>query len=82
MIDAFNVGTCNMRRRLILQIFALLPLAAVAGRRRDNKEACEQLDETLKRIESERRAGYTAKQGRRLLAKRQAAEEKRRELCR
>lgn len=71
-----------MHRRWLIQALLLTPLAAAAGRRRDNPDECERLDDTLKRIESQRRAGYTAKQGRRLLEKRREVEQKRRELCR
>jgi hypothetical protein len=71
-----------MRRRSFIGFLLLLPVTAAAGRRRDNPEACERLDEALKRIESQRRAGYTAKQGRRLLEQRREAEQKRRDLCR
>jgi hypothetical protein len=71
-----------MRRRSFIGFLLLLPVTVAAGRRRDNPDECERLDEALKRIESQRRAGYTAKQGRRLLEKRRQAEQKRRELCR
>jgi hypothetical protein len=71
-----------VNRRSILQLCLLLPIAAAAGRRRDNKEACARLDDRLGTIESKRRAGYTAKQGRQLQAQREATEQKRREMCR
>jgi hypothetical protein len=70
-----------MRRRLLLQLCLLAPVAAAAGRRRDNPEACQRLDARLRAIESQRRAGYTAKQGRQLQAKREELARKRREEC-
>jgi hypothetical protein len=54
----------------------------MAGHRRDNRDACERLDNKLRAIESKRRAGYTAKQGRQLQTQRETAERKYRELCR
>lgn len=73
-----------MNRRQILTMLAAA-LAAADGRaewRRDNREACAKLDGRLKAIESQRRAGYTAKQGRVLAAKREDVERQRREKCR
>jgi hypothetical protein len=79
-----------MNRRLLLgSLFAgaclgaLLPFRPVAAEwRRDNKEECARVDDQLKQIENERRAGYTPKQGRRLVARRSKLEQKRREKCR
>lgn len=77
-----------MNRRSLVQSIALAALAigvAPATRaewRRDNREACAKLDGRLKAIESQRRAGYTAKQGRALAAKRDDVERQRREKCR
>ena len=78
-----------MDRRLLLGSFAVLlsglalpSLPAGAEWRRDNKEECDRVDEKLKDNESQRRAGYTPKQGRRLQAQREKLEQKRREKCR
>lgn len=68
--------------------FSMMLAAALAtadGRaewRRDNREACAKLDGRLKAIESQRRAGYSAKRGRALAAKRDEVERQRREKCR
>ena len=70
-----------MDRRLFLGLL-LLVTPAVAEWRRDNKDECGRLDEKLKDIENQRRIGYTAKQGRRLQARREKLEEQRREKCR
>jgi hypothetical protein len=76
------------RRRWLRHALALVALATVAvpaaraGWRRDNREACAKLDERLKDIERQRRAGYTPKQGRALAAKREDLEQERREKCR
>jgi len=70
-----------MDRRWFLAL-VWLTTAAAAEWRRDNKDECARLDEKLKDIENQRRAGYTPKQGRRLQAQREKLEEKRREKCR
>ncbi len=69
-----------MDRRLFLAMLVTAP--AAAEWRRDNREECARLDQRLKRIESQRRAGYTAKQGRRLSAQREELEHTRRKRCR
>ena len=78
-----------MDRRLFLGLLVsfcigavLLSGPAAAEWRRDNREECDRVDEGLKEIEAQRRAGYTPAQGRRLLAKRTKLEQKRREKCR
>jgi len=50
--------------------------------RRDNREACAKLDARLKDVEAQRRMGYTAKQGRKLAARREELEQQRRDQCR
>ena len=70
-----------MDRRWFLGLI-WLTAAAAAEWRHDNKEECARLDEKLKDIENQRRAGYTPKQGHRLQAQRQKLEEQRREKCR
>jgi hypothetical protein len=69
-----------MDRRLFLGLFISLP--AAAAWRRDNREKCARIDERLKDVDSQRRAGYTAKQGRRLRERRDKLERTRREMCR
>lgn len=69
-----------MNRRLLLGL--LLSAPALAGRRRENREACDRIDRRLQEIESQRRAGYSAKQGRKLATRRDELERSRRELCR
>jgi hypothetical protein len=69
-----------VHRRTFLAL--LLSAPAAAEWRRDNREECARIDQKLKEIESERRAGYTAKQGRRLAVRREGLEHKRRERCR
>lgn len=72
-----------MDRRQFLALTLLAPaLPAAADWRRDNEEACGRIDRTLKDIETERRRGYTPKQGRKLQAQREKLEQKRREQCR
>ena len=70
-----------MKRRLFLCLLLAAP-PVVADWRRDHKDECARVDEKLKEIETQRRAGYTPKQGRALEAKRGKLEQKRRELCR
>lgn len=70
-----------MNRRLFLSLI-IVAVPAAADWRRDNKEECERLDEKLKEIDTQRRIGYTPRQGRRLQAQRETIEQKRRELCR
>jgi hypothetical protein len=79
----------DMDRRVFLSILVsccvgaeLLSRPAIAAWRRDNKDECARVDDGLKEIEARRRAGYTAKQGRRLLERRAKLEQKRREKCR
>jgi hypothetical protein len=74
-----------MERIMNRRLFVCLLLAAapaVADWRRDHKEECARVDEKLKEIETQRRMGYTPKQGRTLEAKREKLEQKRREMCR
>ena len=68
------------RRLFVCLLLAAAPVAA--ERRRDNKEECARVDEKLKEIETQRRIGYTPKQGRALEARREKLEQKRREHCR
>lgn len=70
-----------MNRRTLLALL-LSSTPALAAWRRDNKEQCERIDGKLKDIETQRRIGYTPKQGRRLEAQREKLAQKRRELCR
>ncbi len=70
-----------MNRRALLSMLLLAP-PAFAAWRRDNKEQCGRIDAQLKDIETQRRAGYTPKQGRRLEAQREKLTQQRRELCR
>ena len=70
-----------MNRRLFLSLM-IVAVPAAAERRRDNKEECGRVDEKLKDVDTQRRIGYTPKQGRRLQAEREKLEQKRRELCR
>ncbi|WKZ11796.1 MAG: hypothetical protein QY320_11995 [Gammaproteobacteria bacterium] len=60
----------------------LIAAPAAAEWRRNNREECARTDRQLQAIESQRRAGYTAKQGRRLNARREQLERARRERCR
>ncbi len=71
-----------MHRRALIAALALAPLAATAGRRRENEEPCARIDRRLKEIEAERRIGYTARRGRKLELQRDRLVQKRRELCR
>ncbi len=75
-----------MDRRMLLNALAgflsLLSAGAAAEWRRDNREECERVDERLKDIETQRRRGYTPKQGLRLQARREKLEQKRRQKCR
>jgi hypothetical protein len=72
-----------MRRREFAAslVLALAGGPASAGRR-DNAEECARIAARLREIGAKRRAGYTAKQGRRLQAQRDALEERRRAKCR
>lgn len=70
------------RRDFIGLGLALVTTPAAADWRRDNKEECGRIDSKLSDIETERRIGYTPKQGRRLQAQREKLEQKRREKCR
>lgn len=73
----------NHRPLLVfLPCLLLMGTPATAEWRRDNREACERLDEKLRQIQDRRRSGYTPSQGRKLEAQRKEAEEKRRNLCR
>ncbi|CAG0937920.1 hypothetical protein GPROT2_00061 [Gammaproteobacteria bacterium] len=69
-----------MDRRIFL-VTVLLAAPAFAGRRSENREQCARIDQRLGDIEAERRAGYTAKRGRKLQAQRQKLEEQRRKSC-
>ena len=76
-------------RRLILwaivcscPALALLTMPVAAEWRHDNKEECGRLDDKLKDIETQRRVGYTPKQGRRLELRREKLEQQRRDKCR
>jgi hypothetical protein len=60
----------------------LLSAPVAADWRRDHKDECGRIDAKLKDIETQRRIGYTPKQGRRLQAQREKLELKRREQCR
>lgn len=73
-----------MRRRAMLAAGLALVLLRVsaAEKRRDNEEECARLDARLREIADQRRAGYTAKQGRRLQWKRDEIEQRRRLKCR
>lgn len=70
-----------MDRRAFLATL-LLATTARAGRRSDNPEHCARIDQRLRNIESQRRAGYSAKRGRRLQAQREKLESRRRQDCR
>lgn len=70
-----------MDRRAFLATL-LLASTALAGRRSDNPEQCARIDRRLRDIESERRAGYSAKRGRKLQAQREKLESQRRQDCR
>lgn len=75
----------DRRTFLACALLALATSAAPGARgawRRDNREACAKLDARLKEVESQRRMGYTAKQGRTLAARREALEQQRRDQCR
>lgn len=69
-----------MDRRAFLCMLIAAP--AAAEWRRNNREECARTDRQLQAIESQRRAGYTAKHGRRLNARREQLERARRERCR
>jgi hypothetical protein len=70
-----------MHRRSVLSLF-LLPMIAHAGWRRENHDACARIDARLDQIEARRRAGFGAREGRRLQAQREKLEAQRRQLCR
>lgn len=68
-----------MNRRLLC---LLLLSASALGRRRENPEKCARLDARLREIQSRRRAGYRAAQGRKLRNQQVKLEQERREGCR
>lgn len=80
----YSMGEVTMRRRAMLAAGLALVLLRVsaAEKRRDNEEECARLDARLREIADQRRAGYTAKQGRRLQWKRDEIEQRRRLKCR
>ncbi len=70
------------RRDFIGLGIALVTVPAAAEWRRDNEDECARIDAKLKDIETQRRMGYTPKQGRRLQSQREKLAQKRREKCR
>lgn len=73
-----------MNRRLIclMSLSMLLTAPAMAEWRHENPEECAKLDARLREIDSRRRAGYSAAQGRQLQAQREKLEQRRRKICR
>lgn len=68
-----------MNRRLLC---LLLLSASAFGRRRESPDKCARLDARLREIQSRRRAGYRAAQGRKLRNQQVKLEQERREGCR
>jgi hypothetical protein len=59
-----------------------LPCAAIAAQERDERQRCACLEGRLDHLQSELRAGYTARRGRRLKERQRDLEEQRRKVCR
>lgn len=68
-----------MNRRLLCLLLVTAPALA---RRQENAETCARLDARLREIQSRRRAGYRAAQGRKLRDRQIRLEQQRREGCR
>ena len=71
------------RRDLLVVALGITGVARQAiAARRDDEEECARIAARLRDIARQRRAGYNARQGRRLQARRDELEQRQREKCR
>ncbi len=78
-----GVSGAKLNRRTCLALLCCAPVAAHGARRRKlSQEQCRKLRAQLDRLQSRLRAGYSAKQGRKLRARKRELELRRYRQCR
>ena len=77
------MSVCKLNRRSCLTLLLCAPVAVRAARKEKlSREQCRKLREQIERIQSRLRAGYSAKQGRKLKARKRVLELRRYRQCR
>ncbi len=85
MSHPFDSGSATSRLlaySLLCLIMSTAPLASAADSRAKREQACRAIKADIERLQSQLRAGYTAKQGRRWRTKMRELELKRFRRCR
>lgn len=78
-----RMSACKLNRRSCLALLLCAPVAGRAARKQKlSREQCRKLREQIDRIQSRLRAGYSAKQGRKLKARKRELELRRYRQCR